>query len=41
MKSSAQIFFNMIWSIEMKYNAVFIYDTYTYDMYDYYIKYNI
>ena len=25
----------------MKYNTVFMYDTYTYDMYNYDIKYNV
>ena len=31
----------MTWSIEMKYYAIFMYDTYTYAMYNYDIKYNV
>ena len=31
----------MTLSIEMKYNTVFMYDTYTYHMYNYNIKYNV
>ena len=31
----------MAWSIELKYNAVFMHDTFTYDMYNYDIKYNL
>ena len=32
---------NTIWSIEMKFNTIFMYDTYTYDMNNYDIKYNV
>ena len=31
----------MTWSIEIKYNAIFIYDRYTYDINDYDIKWNV
>ena len=31
---------NMTRSIEMKYNTISMYDTYTYDMYNYDVKYN-
>ena len=31
----------MRWNIEMKYNTIFMYDTYTYHMYNHDIKYNI
>ena len=31
----------MTLNIEMKYNTIFMYDTYTYDMYNYDMKYNV
>ena len=31
----------MTWSIEIKYNTIFIYDRYTYDINDYDIKWNV
>ena len=31
----------MTWGIELKYNTIFKYDTYTYHIYDYDIKYNV
>ena len=34
-------FFSVAWSIEMKYKIIFMYDTYTYRMYNYDIKYNL
>ena len=36
------LFFNVTWSIERKSNTIFMYDTsYTYDMHNYNIKYNV
>ena len=29
------LFFNIILSVETKYNTIFLYDTYTYDAYSY------
>ena len=31
----------MKWSIEMKYNTIFLYNTYSNDKYNYDIKYNV
>ena len=38
------LFFDITWSIEIKYNIIFMYDTYatyTYDIYNYDIKYKV
>ena len=31
----------MAWSVEMRYNTIFICDTYAYHMFNYDIKYNV
>ena len=35
------LFFNMTWSIDVMFNTIVMYDTYTYDIYNYDIKYNV
>ena len=44
MKKLHPLFFDITWSIEIKYNIIFMYDTYatyTYDIYNYDFKYKV